>query len=108
MSADYCFRVTPRANLEPAAELFKVLSSASRLHLLCLLRDHPTTVGGLAEAAGLSQPLVSQHLRTLRAAGLVAVVRHGREAEYSLADAHVAHIVADAVTHTLEEHVPLS
>jgi DNA-binding transcriptional ArsR family regulator len=51
---------------------------------------------------------VSQHLRTLRTAGLVTVARHGREAEYSLADAHVAHIVADAVTHTLEDQAPRS
>lgn len=98
--------MTHRADLEPAAQLFKVLSSASRLRLLCILKERPVSVGALAAAAELSQPLVSQHLRTLRAAGLVTVVRHGREAEYSLADAHVAHIVADAVSHTLEEHTP--
>ncbi len=85
-----------------------MLSSASRLHLLCLLSEQPTSVGNLADAAQLSQPLVSQHLRTLRTAGLVTVARHGREAEYSLADAHVAHIVADAVTHTLEDQAPHS
>jgi DNA-binding transcriptional ArsR family regulator len=97
--------VTPREDLESAAALFKVLASASRLQLLSVIVDGPSSVSGLVEASGLSQPLVSQHLRTLRTAGLVEVARHGREAEYSLADAHVAHIVADAVTHTHENHV---
>ena len=45
------------------------------------------------------QPLVSQHLRVLRAAGVVTGARRGREIEYSLTDEHVAHIVADAVSH---------
>jgi len=97
--------MTPREDLEAAAELFKVLASASRLHLLSTIADGPSSVGGLVEVTRLSQPLVSQHLRTLRTAGLVEVTRHGREAEYSLSDAHVAHIVADAVTHTHEGHV---
>jgi DNA-binding transcriptional ArsR family regulator len=94
-----------REDLESAAELFKVLASASRLQLLSAIAEGPSSVGGLVDVTGLSQPLVSQHLRTLRTAGLVAVARHGREAEYSLADAHVAHIVDDAVTHTHEGHV---
>ena len=89
-------------DLEPAAELFKVLSSASRLRLLRELERERSTVGSLAERTGLSQPLVSQHLRTLRAAGLVAVERIGREAHYSVADTHVTHIVDDAVRHSLE------
>lgn len=89
-------------DLEPAAELFKVLSSASRLRLLRALADGTATVGRLAESTELSQPLVSQHLRTLRAAGLVSVERVGREAHYSVADTHVSHIVDDAVRHALE------
>ncbi|MBF4595755.1 helix-turn-helix transcriptional regulator [Curtobacterium flaccumfaciens] len=97
--------MTPREDLESAAELFKVLASTSRLHLLCTIADGALTVSGLVKATGLSQPLASQHLRTLRAAGLVEVTRRGREAEYSLADAHVAHIVTDAVTHTHEGHL---
>ena len=89
-------------DLEPAAELFKTLSSASRLRLLRLLSAGTATVGHLSEQSGLSQPLVSQHLRTLRSAGLVSVDRVGREAHYSVADTHVAHIVDDAVQHALE------
>jgi DNA-binding transcriptional ArsR family regulator len=89
-------------DLEAAAELFKALSSASRLSLLRLLAEGTATVGSLAERSELSQPLVSQHLRTLRAAGLVSVERVGREAHYSVADTHVSHIVDDAIQHALE------
>jgi len=89
-------------NLEPAAELFKTLSSASRLKLLRILSAGPCTVSDLADRSGLSQPLVSQHLRTLRLAGLVSVQRSGREARYEVADSHVTHIVEDAVKHALE------
>lgn len=97
-----CLYVRMSEDLEAAAELFKALSSASRLRLLTILAEAPATVSKLAEASGLSQPLVSQHLRTLRAGGLVSVHREGREARYELADLHVAHIVADAVKHALE------
>jgi len=38
----------------------------------------------------------------LRGAGVVRGARRGREIAYSLVDEHVAHIVADAVTHARE------
>lgn len=97
-----CLYIGMSENLEPAAELFKALSSASRLKLLRILAQGPSTVGHLAEQSGLSQPLVSQHLRTLRSARLVSVQRTGREAHYEVADTHVTHIVDDAVKHALE------
>lgn len=77
-----CLHEQMTEDLEPAAELFKVLSSSSRLRLLRALAEETSTVGRLAEVTGLSQPLVSQHLRMLRTAGLVAVERVGREAHY--------------------------
>lgn len=89
-------------DLEPAAELFKALSSTSRLRLLQILAGGSSTVSALAADSGLSQPLVSQHLRTLRSAGLVSVERIGREAHYDVADVHVTHIVEDGVKHALE------
>jgi DNA-binding transcriptional ArsR family regulator len=48
------------------------------------------------------QPLVSQHLRVLRGAGIVRGSRRGREIAYALTHDHVAHIVADAVSHAKE------
>jgi ArsR family transcriptional regulator len=49
--------------------------------------------------------LVSQHLRILKAAGVVHGERQGREVVYSLVDDHLAHIVVDAVAHAEEAHM---
>ena len=86
-----------------AAELFKALSSASRLRILTLLGEAPATVTQLVAATGQSQPLVSQHLKTLRLANIVTVDRVGREATYAVADTHVTHVVEDAISHALED-----
>lgn len=85
-----------------AGELLKVLSAPARLAIVVELAEQPRYVYELVERLQMSQPLVSQHLRVLRAARLVEVERQGREAVYSLADQHVAHIVADAVHHAKE------
>ena len=85
-----------------AADLFRVLGNESRLGLLVALADGPLVVGALVEATGMTQPLVSQHLRTLRQAGLVEVTRDGRTGEYRLADEHVVHVITDALTHVTE------
>lgn len=90
--------------LSEAARLFKVLGSESRLWLLRLIGEKPRTVGALVEVTGLSQPLVSQHLRTLKQAGLVTSTRSGKEIEYRLADDHVSHVIDDAIAHARETH----
>lgn len=92
----------PVPGLAEAAQLFKVLGSEPRLGLLLLLGAQPRTVGALTEATDLSQPLVSQHLRTLRQTGLVTTSRHGKEIIYRLADLHVSHVINDALTHVRE------
>ena len=94
--------------LAEAAQLFKVLGSESRLGLLRLIGAEARSVGALVEATGMSQPLVSQHLRTLRQAGLVTASRTGKEVVYHSADLHVAHVVADALTHVRESVSPQS
>ena len=68
------------------------------------LTDGEQTVSSLVDVLGLSQPLVSQHLRVLRSARLVTTERHGREIAYSLSDDHVAHVFLDAFHHTQENH----
>lgn len=90
--------------LTATAELFKVLSSESRLLLVRLLAAEPATVGSLVAQTGMSQPLVSQHLKTLRQANILIVARSGREAIYQLADQHIAHVIDDAIVHVQEPH----
>ncbi len=88
--------------LAAAEELFRALGNRVRLAVLVKLREGPRCVHELADYLGVRQPLVSQHLRTLRAARLVRAQRHGTEMQYSLADEHVTQLVADAITHTGE------
>lgn len=90
------------AGITEAAELFKVLGNESRLRLVLLIGREPRSVGALAEAVGLTQPLVSQHLRTLRNAGLVTPRRSGKEVTYELTDLHVSHVISDALEHVRE------
>ena len=47
------------------------LADPHRRQVVELLRDRPRRAGELAQAAGLSAPAMSRHLRTLRRSGLV-------------------------------------
>ncbi|GGQ79967.1 ArsR/SmtB family transcription factor [Couchioplanes azureus] len=87
---------------EAAAELLRALSTPIRVAIVAELGGGERCVHELVEKLGVSQPLVSQHLRVLRGAGVVRGARRGREIAYSLVDEHVAHIVADAVSHARE------
>lgn len=84
------------------AEMFSALASPVRAAIVHLLSVEDHTVSALVDALGVSQPLASQHLRTLRTAGLVKVERIGRTSVYRLADEHVSHIFLDALQHSRE------
>jgi ArsR family transcriptional regulator, zinc-responsive transcriptional repressor len=89
--------------LHAATELLRALGSPVRLGIVRELANGGREVHELVAALGVSQPLVSQHLRVLRAARLVVGTRHARAVEYSLTDHHVAHIVLDALRHVQED-----
>lgn len=65
--------------------MFAALASPVRRELLRLLLDGPHTVNDLAARFAMKRPSVSEHLRVLRAAGLVAETKQGRERHYRLA-----------------------
>ena len=92
------------AEYSSVSDVFGALSSPVRAAIVHRLTDGEQTVGNLVDALGLSQPLVSQHLRVLRSSRLVTTERRGREVAYSLADEHVAHVFLDAFHHTQENH----
>jgi DNA-binding transcriptional ArsR family regulator len=87
-----------------AVELLKAIAFPARLTIVLELAREDLCVHDLVDLTGLSQPLVSQHLRVLRAAHIVTPRRRGREAVYSLTDEHLAHIAADAIRHAEENH----
>lgn len=93
----------PRAILEAAGELLRALAAPVRIAIVLQLRESQRCVHELVDALGVPQPLVSQHLKILKAVGVVAGERSGREVFYRLVDHHLAHIVVDAVAHAGEE-----
>ena len=93
---------------ESAGELLRALAAPVRIAIVTELASGSRCVHELVDALGVAQPLVSQHLRVLRGAGVVRGERRGREIAYSLVDEHVAHIVADAVSHARESRRPVS
>ncbi len=89
---------------EDLATLFRRLASPIRIAIIAELTEGEKCVHELVEVLDQSQPLVSQHLRILRDANLVAAGRRGQEMVYRLIDEHVAHIVHDGYQHTKEDH----
>jgi len=81
-------------------DVFAAIADPTRRRLLDALRGGERSVGSLAAPFGdaMSRPAVSQHLRVLRRAGLVAERRVGRERRYRLQAAPLAE-VADWVGH---------
>src|SRR3954466_3080523 len=93
-------RRTIPADVQAASELLTALAFPLRLSIVALLAEHGSrSVHELVDALGVPQPLVSQHLRVLRSAGLVAGARRHREVDYRLVDGHVAHMMPAALAH---------
>ncbi len=66
------------------AEAFKVFSVETRIKIIELLKAGPLSVNTMADALGVTQSAVSQHLRVLKQAGLVTDERKGYHIFYSL------------------------
>jgi DNA-binding transcriptional ArsR family regulator len=88
-----------------AVSLFQALANPVRLTIVTELAAGERCVHQLVDSlggsgSGIAQPLVSQHLRVLRAARVVQATRHGKENVYRLVDDAVADIVGRALEHT--------
>lgn len=92
----------PADVLTRAGELLRALAAPVRIAIVLELRGAQRCVHELVEILQLPQPLVSQHLRVLKAAGVVAGERSGREVLYRLVDHHLTEIVVAAVSHAGE------
>jgi ArsR family transcriptional regulator len=88
--------------LTAAGDLLRALAAPVRIAIVLQLQEGERCVHELVDALAVAQPLISQHLRVLKSAGVVHGERHGREVMYRLVDEHLAHIVVDAVTHVEE------
>ena len=86
------------------AETFRLLGDPSRLKIVLCCLDGPASVGEIVGRVGLSQSLVSHHLRLLRATRLLRSGKEGRQVFYSLPDCHVRDMLTNLIEHVMEPH----
>ena len=73
---------------ERMVAIFKALGNPVRFRMLRFLVEHPQCItGDLVDFAGLAQSTVSQHLKVLRAAGLIRGEIEGPATCYCLDEA---------------------
>jgi DNA-binding transcriptional ArsR family regulator len=87
------------------AEMFRLMGDPSRLKIIAACLGAPMCVSDIAAKHGLSQPLVSHHLRLLRAARVLRAQRRGKQIFYEAADEHVTRVINDMADHVCE-HPP--
>lgn len=96
---------------EAAADLFGLLSTPIRLHIVCELCAGERNVGELLEVVsqgrygGVSQPNLSQHLGMLYRGGVVGRRRAGAQIFYRVISERVL-LLCEAVCHEREHFTP--
>ena len=77
------------------ADILRALANERRLMILCKLVEWGEgSVNALAEAVGLSQSAVSQHLARMREEGLVTFRRESQTLWYRIADPRIEQLFA--------------
>src|SRR5687768_7940631 len=91
---------------DAAVETLKFLSDGNRLRILKILSRRESCVCELIEQIGLTQPLVSYHLRRLRDAGLVRTRRKAQWVYYSIEPTAWRSLMAPLLNHCLVTSFP--
>jgi DNA-binding transcriptional ArsR family regulator len=89
------------ALMDALADYFKVFSEANRLAVLLALREGPLNVTAVVEKTGLSQALVSKHLKLLTIAGVVKRRPEKSLVFYAVIDKQVFGFISQAETQLL-------
>jgi ArsR family transcriptional regulator, virulence genes transcriptional regulator len=86
---------TFRVRASEVADVLRALSNERRLMILCKLVEWgEANVNALAEAVGLSQSALSQHLAKMRNEGLVTFRRDSQTLWYRIADSRIEQLFA--------------
>lgn len=101
-SKHQAIRVNSDGDIAQLADMFRLMGDPSRLRIILSCLHDPISVTEIAEQLELSQSLVSQHLRLLRAARVVASERRGKQIFYVAADEHIQCVIEDMVAHVSE------
>ena len=90
-------RSVPSGSLQAfKAEFFKALGHPVRIRILELLVTGERSVQELQEALALGQPIVSQHLASLRAKNIVKARKEGPTVRYTVRVALIGELLAVA------------
>lgn len=88
------------------AGMFQLMSDPTRLSIILTCLHTPVSVSDMAKQLQLSGPLVSHHLRLLRAARLIQAERQGSRVFYVITDPHVRRTLVDMTQHVREDGEP--
>lgn len=92
-------------SFERAVRLLRAIGDEGRLRVMEILSREESSVGDLAETMGERISTISERLRRLRDAGLVARRRQGKHRFYSVADKHVTDLVLNSLSHAIEDEI---
>lgn len=85
------------------AAIFRALGDERRLCLLALLAQQEMCVSELTQRLQDNLPAISQRLKLLRSERIVVARRSGKHVYYSLADDHIAQLIANGLAHGSEK-----
>lgn len=86
-------RMLALGDVEPAADLLKSLANPHRLMIVCTLVEGERSVADLERELAIRQPSLSQHLGSLREAGIIAPRREAKSVFYRLSDERAIRVV---------------
>jgi DNA-binding transcriptional ArsR family regulator len=79
-------------------DLGKGIGNSSRWQIIQVLLKGESTVNHIVKSVKMSQPVVSQHLKTLKSCNLVSSQRKGQEIFYSLNTKYTIELLKNLLT----------
>ena len=95
--------------IKPIAAICKSLADENRLRILLAIGNERKSVSQIVEMLGLSQPLVSHHLKELRRCHLLTVERQGPFIYYQVSNGAILPLLArmdDMARELINSHEP--
>ena len=86
-------RLLALGDVEPAADLLRSLANPHRLMIVCTLVEGERSVADLERELAIRQPSLSQHLGSLREAGMITPRREAKSVFYRLSDERAIRVV---------------
>ena len=81
------------------AEVFKVFGDSTRIKILYVLFEAELCVCDIAQLLNMTQSAISHQLRILKDGRVIKARRDGQNVVYSIADEHIAQMVAIGIEH---------